>query len=478
MLKQVEVIGSRARAWPICDGKDQARLIATTVAASATELGNDGPTNGSISGSATSPTKAGQRRQTATKDPHASLSLFTPREEDEPHPKNTGPRASHKPPPRDYHELFARQDGEDEREPRPRSPQKENLPRNQSAKPPPRDYHELFVGHESDASPGTKEKMQSPKKGPATPSSVAPKTGSGKNYHPNRLFDQDREEDPTSPTKNDDVFKKPDPKKYNHFEFGDGDDVKTKKEPQPPRPKTKHQSQWDFEDFVTPEKVNRKIRSQDVRHFGLGADEEELDNSPVKQAAPRPRPDTQVNFEFEDDGTPAGNRRPAGHPRGQGKINTGEGLYKDHVLGDSQSPSMDKKSHPLATVTNIKDRSKDFDPHFNIADSPQNGTPTAKKPLGDNRARAVKMMDAHWEATDRSPVQEKKEFPVAKGKENYSVDGFGNKNYGIPTAGDGMGSRRGTSNRDWMFGDAGEEDRPKIQTARKQHASLESHWDF
>lgn len=222
------MIGSRARAWPIRDGKDQARLIATTVAASATELGNDGPTNGSISGSATSPTKAGQRRQTATKI-HTQVCHFS-------HLARKMSRAQrtrvleHR---TSLHQGIITSFSPDRTEKMSVSPDQDHLIKRicQGISPqnPARDYHELFVGPESDASPVQKRRCNLPKREPATPSSVAPKAGSGKNYHPNRLFDQDREEDPTSPTKTDDVFKKPDPKKYNHFEFGDGDDVKTKK---------------------------------------------------------------------------------------------------------------------------------------------------------------------------------------------------------------------------------------------------------
>ena len=490
-MKQVEIIGSRARQWPIRDGKDQARLIASSAAAN----GNDTEAGPSVNGSSVtnggSPSKTTQRRQTATKDPHASLSLFTPRDEDEPEERARGPKATHKPPPRDYHELFARQDEEVPARERSVSPHKDFRPKSSSAKPLPRDLHELFVGPESDASPGTKEKLQSPEKGPFSPGSVATKGGSGKNYRPMRVFDPEQGEDPGSPTKPDNAFRKPDPKKYNHFEFADTDDTDPAKAAQPPRPiNTKHQSQWDFADFNTPEKYTRKIRSQDVRHFGLGAGDEELDNSPVRKPIPRARPDNQPQFDFKDDGVPeSGERRPAGHPRGAGKINTAEDLYKDHVLGDPSSPGANddgkRSHHPQSTVTNIKDRSKDFDPHFSIADSSpgQNQSTTTgnrnAQPLDPNRARAVKMMDAQWEVSDRSPSapNPKKEFPVGNGKENYSMDGFGNKNLGILTQGDGMGGKKGGGNRGWMFGDDDEKEvRKPLQ--KKVQQGMERQWDF
>jgi hypothetical protein len=49
-------------------------------------------------------------------------------------------------------------------------------------------------------------------------------------------------------------------KKYDHFEFGDGENEDTPKGREAERNvNTKHQSQWDFEDFVTPEKTKPKV---------------------------------------------------------------------------------------------------------------------------------------------------------------------------------------------------------------------------
>lgn len=140
------------------------------------------------------------------------------------------------------------------------SPKKENVgtraPKAQSAKPPPRDYHDLFVGNDSDASPAhTKDGASSPKKEDMTPRHIAPKGGAGKNYQPSRLFDTDEAPGtPGTPVQSPEKPRKPDPKKYNHFNFDDGDDAK----PMPARPKSKHQNNWDFEDFTTPKRSPRK----------------------------------------------------------------------------------------------------------------------------------------------------------------------------------------------------------------------------
>ena len=234
LLKLLDVIGSRGRNWPIRDGKDQARLIASSAADLSQSIGLNrlAMENDSQDMSQTAlTTKPRSQSKHVTRDPHASLALFGPRDEE----------------------------------------QDLSLPtaaaRRASAKPPPRDYHDLFVGNESDASPVTREKVASPKKENMAPGPIAPKGGAGKNYQPSRLFESDKSQPviPATPVESSGQFIKPDPKKFSHFEFGDGND---KQQPMAARPRSKHQNNWDFADFVTPDKVSTKIRSQDVRHFG------------------------------------------------------------------------------------------------------------------------------------------------------------------------------------------------------------------
>ncbi|SLM40678.1 hypothetical protein LPUS_11517 [Lasallia pustulata] len=444
LLKLVDVIGSRAKNWPIRDGKDQARLISSSAAAVA---GANGATTSSSKDATRDPneviitSKATSPRKHITGDPHASLSLFGPREIQESVHKQpaVAPRAS--------------------------------------AKPPPRDYHDLFVGNDSDVSaastPASKPRAASPHKG-NHPAPVAAKGGAGKNFQPSRLFETENEV-PGSPQLSPDKYIKPHPEKFNHFDFADGsDEPNPQPSALPSRPKSKHGSQWNFEDFITPEKIAQKVRSQDVRHFGWG-DDAELDNSAAKNPkVDKPRPDAQTHFDFHDAGTPAADKRPGGHPRGQGQ-NNGLSLYQNNVYDEEGSTSPEKKgSQPLSTVTNLKDRRKDFAPHFSLADdSPAAQSNDENKPAFAEKthAKAVQTMTASWDSYDQSPdpaARNGKAGPLANGtnsnnhggrKENYSIitGGGGKIEPGIKTGGDGMGGKKGIG-RSWGFGDESDED--------------------
>lgn len=394
LLKLVDVIGSRARNWPIRDGKDQARLIASSAAGitqsngpthPATENGTRGTNQAAVT------TKPRSQSKNVTRDPHASLALFAPREaeEDSSAPAVVAPRAS--------------------------------------AKPPPRDYHDLFVGNESDASPVSREKMASPQKENMTPGPIAPKGGAGKNYQPSRLFETDNLQPgtPGTPIESPNKFIKPDPKKYNHFEFGDGNE---KQKPTAARPKSKHQANWDFADFMTPDKVPTKFRGQDVRHFGWSDDEPVMDSPAKHPAVAKARPDANSNFELRDDDTPGGERRPS-HPRGQGNAK-GLGMYQSDVFDERDlPPSPEKKGRPLA---NLKDRRKNFDPNFSMTDdTPSQSADVDKQPIA--------------EAGDQSVN------PTSGDKENI-LNGGANKHVGIKSGGDGMGGKKGAG-RSWGFGD-------------------------
>jgi hypothetical protein len=129
----------------------------------------------------------------------------------------------------------------------------------QSAKPPPREYSELFVG-ENSGSPSP------------SPQKTTARAGSGKNYKANRLFEE-ADEDTESPVKGPGV--KTNPKKYEHFTFGDNAEDDTPKVRNTARPGTnsKSQANWDFEDFATPAKTKQKTQPQAVRHFGWSDDE-------------------------------------------------------------------------------------------------------------------------------------------------------------------------------------------------------------
>ncbi|KAL9023407.1 MAG: hypothetical protein Q9196_007222, partial [Gyalolechia fulgens] len=475
LLKQMEIIGSRGKNWPVRDGKDHVKLIASSAAAaSRNNTSRPTATNGSGDPSevviTSKPTEA---RKTATRDPHASLSLFQSQDEDHEasqKPTVTAARGSAKPLQRDWKDLFGDND-EAPTSPQPAaSPKKGVRPgsKDQSAKPPPRDYHDLFV---DGTSPSSKARSASPQK-----ENIALKAGSGKNFQPNRLFEDIAEQPATPGAMSPDKARKPHPKKFNHFEFGDESAEQNQQALAAP-PKTKHQSQWDFDDFPAPVKAPQKMRSQDVRHFGWG-DDDTAHESPAKKAnVVQPRPDAKSTFEFLDDGSPAGGNRIAG--RGH-TSDRGAGLYKSSLFHEQDAPrSPEKKNaHPLSTVTNLKDRRKDFDPHFAMADASPSGANNqndqAKKPIPDARAKVVKMMDAQWEAADESYEPRFQAQSRAKGKEND----------GIKLGGDGMGGRRDAT-RSWGFGSESDEDGKgganggKFQPGKKQQAPKENDfWDY
>jgi hypothetical protein len=224
LLKQIDVIGARSRNWPIRDSKEQSRLIATAAAAqpdaepasrrSTTSRGADEVSIASRSRGSTS---------NAMNDPHASLSLFQNR---------------------------SAQDDEDSHNSQPIAA------RAQSAKPPPREYSELFVG-EGSGSPSP------------SPQKIPVKGGGGQNYKASRLF-EDVEEGDEAAVKGAGI--KTNPKKYEHFTFGQGEDEAVRNTARD-ETKKKSTANWNFEDFATPNKTKAKTQPQAARHFGWSDDE-------------------------------------------------------------------------------------------------------------------------------------------------------------------------------------------------------------
>ncbi|QSZ33954.1 hypothetical protein DSL72_005534 [Monilinia vaccinii-corymbosi] len=410
LLKLIDVIGKSGRNWPIRDGKDQIKLIASSVRSSGTASHAD-PLSG-----------ARVNSNNPIRDPHASLSLFAPRENVV---RESYPAA---------------------------------VEASVSAKPVSRDYHDLFVGKNSDNSSALADDPSPPKAGS--------KAGAAKKFAPSRLFDADEDgstSDSPANQKSKDPMYRPNPARYEHFDFTDAPEGE-----EPIRPATgkgskgQHQSQWTFDDFQTPEKVvpTKVLRAAEVRHWG-NSDDEVLD-SPLKfKKAEKPRKDAQTHFDFQDEGTPQQERRIVGRPRGQGH-NNGLGLYKDILFDDegNETPASKKQVTGLA---NVKNRNKGFDPHFSLTDD----SPVTEHPpthMGEDRAKAVKMMDANWDTYDQSPIAKnaRKEndgsSPIRSNsnKEPLSeIDASSNRNHqnvGIKTMGDGMGGSKGAGRR-WGFGD-------------------------
>ncbi len=295
LLKQMEVIGARAKNWPIRDGKDQARLIATSASSTSSSTGPSGSAD----------TTRPQSNRSAVGDPHASLSLFQPRNADEEssvQPASVAPRASAKPPPREYNELFAADDASK----RPASESRGNngvAVKDGAGKNFQR--FRLFDENDEPAEEKSPERLKTytnkynhfefgdGEDAPATERIISPLKTNEKKYDHFEFGDGEEAQDlkPSAKSKKYNHFdlgagadetlsktgKSPakNEKKYKHFEFGPGeeDNEGTPKPAARPKSSNKHQSQWDFEDFVTPQKVQPKERPQNARHFGWSDDE-------------------------------------------------------------------------------------------------------------------------------------------------------------------------------------------------------------
>ncbi|KAK2624446.1 hypothetical protein QTJ16_006396 [Diplocarpon rosae] len=397
LLKLIDVIGRTGRNWPIRDGVDQIKLIASSVK-SAGEVESEGYE-----------TRSRGNSNNVTGDPHASLSLFQPRD-------------------KSYQDSLPGV-----------------VPPRSSAKPAPRNYHDLFVGQDSEGNSPAPASAADHSRESSDSSSVAPKRGAGKNYHPSRLFDLPDEVNP-SPNKIGH------PSKYNHFDLaeGGGEERTEKRLPLKEVQSSKHSSQWNFDDFNTPQKVipSKVLRANDVRHWG-NSDDEVID-SPVKiKKVDRPRKDAETHFEFQDDGTPDG-PRPVSRPRGPGASNA-NGIYKNDMFDESGDETAGGAIKP--SLANVKERSKDFNPQFVMTDDSPASKPGPQR-IPEDRAKVLKNMDANWAPYDQSPNQKENNpiFPAGlrPNSNNRPLSETTNSSNridqpkGITIAGDGMGGRKTT----------------------------------
>ena len=327
------------------------------------------------------------------KDPHASLDLFSPKPSDENErvlsPNAVAPRASARPPPREMSELFA-------------------------------------AGHE-DHEPG------SPKKRPVEPV-IATKGAGNQKFTAPRLFSDERNE-PAA------VGYKSNKAKYNHFDLGDPNEDDTFQfQDNTPKPKTtaplraksnKHGSQWDFADFSTPGKAGQKVRDQDVVHFSLERDANDLETpgkkvttksrrdneshfemqdggTPVeRQAVPKPRKDAESHLQLKDTATPAPNRASDRPTSSSSRM----GLYSNNVF-DQDEDGRQREQAPLAPITNNASnahRKQDFDSHWNMTEeSPASGMPSKENNPVSNHRKQPSQMETHWNTYDHTPEHEKK----------------------------------------------------------------------
>ncbi|KAE8148425.1 hypothetical protein BDV25DRAFT_17632 [Aspergillus avenaceus] len=368
LLKQVEVIGSRGRGWPIRDGKEQARFIKS--AASSAPVGITAApvyrTNKEESSNGHDEvTSPGRRR---IKDPYAAESL---------------------------EELIS--PGKDRAAPvrAPRAPA--------SAQPPTRDLNEIFVAHEEDESPE-----------PSPSRKIAPKTGAGKNFRESRIFDDDKKAAAEDKAQ---IAYRANPKRFDHFELG-ADNSGREVKPKYSRPGSSQGAQWKFEDFVTPEKPTRQLRGQELRTFGLSDEEPENQKPlPTRSRGAQPRRDAEPHEASEDFDKPSGRRIISSFN------NQGLSLYKNHLFADEDEPSTQDKQ-PLSVAHNGANRMKDFETHWTITDeSPAKPkTDENKKPVPVDRQRAVKMLEPSWDTYDVSPRPSKHAPPPPQRRALRSVN--------------------------------------------------------
>ncbi|KAF8453044.1 hypothetical protein BGX38DRAFT_449021 [Terfezia claveryi] len=218
LLKQMGVIGKSGRNWPIKDGKDQCKLVHSSVANVPLSSGVSQTRDRGISNASNGSTTSSIR---PTPDPHSTLSLFAPREQEQ--------VAEIKP---------------------------AVIPPRNSAKPPPRDLGDLFISSDGESIGNTTEEIIPPK-APA-------KFSRGQNYD---FLDDDSHENPPDISGR---GVKPDPKKYNHFEMSD--EYPDSRPAARARDDSRNKASWDFESFSTPEKTNMRSRPDGARNFSLGDD--------------------------------------------------------------------------------------------------------------------------------------------------------------------------------------------------------------
>ncbi|CCE35420.1 uncharacterized protein CPUR_06850 [Claviceps purpurea 20.1] len=429
LLKQMDVIGKSGRNWPIRDGRQQLTLIQSCLKSGGLVNNNNNNTKPESHNDLVLRTRGNSNN--AMRDPHASLQLFGNREELEAADSVAvvSPYAGKQ---RRGERSFTDVLGDD--------PSGEHYGGGR---------HSLHTSSPS-------------------------KAGQGKNFQPMRIFEGQEykeEEDQTMTPKSKNTFIRPHPRKYNHFDLADGSDPQDKPKPgvsNENRPKSKHDSQWDFQDFSTPSKhlPTKQLRPQEARGWDTEADKEA---NQATQAQPcKGRRDAEAHFELQDDGERLPHQdRPNARPRGSMQ-NDNMSLYKNKLFEPEHSTP--EAPRALGNITNLGGRGKDFDPHFAMADeSPAPAAGSRHQHVPESRMKAVKQMDANWSSYDQSPVSHKENKQHGEGK--FLDD---NK---INIAGDGMGGRKGT-NRDWLYGDT-DCDTPK-PASRKANpsAAQKSFWDY
>jgi hypothetical protein len=385
-LKQVEVIGSRGKNWPIRDAKDQSKLIVNV----ATAQGITTPPSkeqipvaiGKAPGSSRPPSRSPSEIFGGSDDvenestPRARDSIISPRAGSTKHFRPV--------------RVFG---GEDDAEDVTSSPIKPKIGSHKGFQP-----VRVF-----DVEQGESEAAQQPR------------AGSTKNFQPVRVFDLG--EDGAEPEKERQY--KTHPNKFNHFEIG-AEANAAREVKDTPAVRSRPMSQWDFASFYTPEKPGQKVRAQDVRHFGWSDNEDEnIETPPARPRVVQPRRDAETHFLLDE--TDDENNQPEPLHPGKRMIgsfgNKGQGLYSNNIYdeeGNSNPNEAADKKQPLGTVANNIHRRKDFDAHWEARDpTPSDFAAESaeenidSRPVSSAGVKAVKMMESSWDNFDENDDESK-----------------------------------------------------------------------
>lgn len=199
------------------------------------------------------------------------------------------------------------------------------------------------------------------------------------------------------------------------------------------------------------------------------ADTLQVETSPVRvERVHKARPGTGHQFEFEDESTPAARKAPA--PTKGGVSNQGQGLYKDHVIGDDDNEGTahgdNRALNDVTKAVKNENRSQDFGAHWGMNDNTPTGKSNENHRPGKAGHQATK---SNFGFYDESPQ------PQQGYKINIAGNGMGNRagtqfslfdqepeepkaddrsignHKGIKATGDGMGGRKGTDKSFWDF---------------------------
>ncbi|KAF2159147.1 hypothetical protein M409DRAFT_71267 [Zasmidium cellare ATCC 36951] len=358
LLKQVEAIGKTGRNWPIRDGKAQIEAVTGSIkSGGAPAAPNYGRSSGGRNPNEVVIREHSKRDSiSATRDPHASLSLFAERDPNDDGRTYSGP----------------------------------NYARTKSAKPGPRDLGELFVDEES-ASVAAASSVRSPS--PHKADGTILKAGAGKNFNTNRLFDDQPDASPSrSPER-----KKTYGQKYEHFAFGNGEDAPKENRPISNKGKSQNAATFSFEDFTTPPKHVEKMRPDYERHWGAGVDEDDPSSPPKRPIVHAARKDAAPQWDMTDESPNPTKVKSFQRQKGMG-------LYQDPLQDDERTANGTKSS--ATTSTNNTRRGDDFSAHYAMADDSPAGAKVAQ-----NKHAARADLNANWGFG--SPIQEKKIYKTA-----------------------------------------------------------------